>query len=198
MQNLIFATHNAHKHTEVKEILKDFAQINIISLNDLNIIEPIPEDFNTLEENALQKARFIYNLTKKSCFSDDTGLFIKHLEGKPGVFSARYAGESCSFEDNMNKVLNEMAFATDRSAYFSTVIAMCCKSGEFLFEGRVDGIILKEKQGNHGFGYDPIFQPKNYSVSFANMSSEIKNKISHRGLAFEKFKVFLKKNGLQF
>jgi len=197
VQNFIFATHNDHKLIEAKAILKELSYINIQSLNEINITEPIPEDFYTLEENALQKARFIFHRTGKNCFADDTGLFINYLQGKPGVFSARYAGNSCSFDDNIDKVLNEMKDASDRSAYFSTVIALCTNGAELLFEGRVNGVILSDRQGEGGFGYDPIFQPKGYSFSFASMSSVEKNKISHRGMAFEKLKTYLTKNGLQ-
>jgi XTP/dITP diphosphohydrolase len=187
---LVFASNNKHKLDEVKSAL--VVGFNIASLSDIQCYDNIPEDYDTLEENALQKARYIYQKYHKNCFSDDTGLEIEALDGRPGVYSARYAGEHCSFEDNISKVLSEMNGISNRKACFRTVIALILNGKEYLFEGQVDGIILQEKKGKNGFGYDPIFQPIESTISFAEMDLEEKNKISHRGRAIEKLVEFLK------
>ncbi|HOS15765.1 MAG TPA: non-canonical purine NTP diphosphatase [Bacteroidales bacterium] len=187
---LIFATNNPHKLFEVESILN--SHIKILSLKDINCSDEIPETADTLEGNALQKAHFIYNRFKQNCFADDTGLEIEALNGRPGVYSARYAGEDCNFDDNMNKVLNEMNGMLNRKASFRTVIALILNGKEYLFEGKVDGEILKEKKGIIGFGYDPIFQPAGFNKTFAEMATDEKNHISHRGRSIQKLVDFLK------
>ena len=189
MKKIVFATNNLNKLRELRSAVKDF---DIIGLKDLNITEDIPETGNSLKDNALQKAKYIYEKTGLDCFADDTGLEIEALDGRPGVYSARYAGPDCDSEENMNKVLNELRSSKNRTAAFSTVISLIIEGDEYFFEGKVEGEILKEKQGIDGFGYDPIFRPFGYDQSFAEMSLELKNKISHRGLAVDKLIKFLK------
>jgi XTP/dITP diphosphohydrolase len=191
---LVFASNNKHKLDEVKSVIGTMC--TILSLSDIDCHDDIPEDKPDLQGNALQKARYIYQKYHRDCFSDDTGLEIEALDGRPGVYSARYAGSQCSFEDNMNKVIYEMKHHTNPNACFRTVIALIMEGKEYLFEGRVDGIILREKHGQEGFGYDPIFQPLGYDVSFAEMDMEEKNAISHRGRALEKLLHFLKVKNL--
>ncbi len=186
---LVFATHNQHKLRELQQIIKN--DIQLISLDDLNYSTEIEETGNTLVENALLKARFIYERYSISTFADDTGLEIDALNGAPGVYSARFAGEDKNAVNNMNKVLDLMKGLTNRKARFKTVIALVLNGKEFLFEGVVEGNILETPVGTNGFGYDPIFQPMGYSISFAQMDSETKNKISHRGKAVEKLVSFL-------
>ncbi|MBE0639200.1 MAG: non-canonical purine NTP diphosphatase [Bacteroidales bacterium] len=190
IRKLLFATNNRHKLEEIRSVAG--SDIEILSLNDIGFKAEIPEDFETLPENALQKARFIHDRTGMDCFADDTGLEIDALEGKPGVKSARYAGEQCNAEDNMMKVLSEMGDAKNRSARFKTVIAMIMDGKEYFFEGIVEGEIINQKHGESGFGYDPIFKPKGYSQTFAEMSAEDKNKISHRARAVQRLIEFLK------
>jgi len=187
---LIFATNNPHKLFEVKSILS--SNIKILSLKDINCTDEIPETADTLEGNALQKAHFIYDRYKQNCFADDTGLEIEALNGRPGVYSARYAGEDCNFDDNMNKVLNEMNSMLNRKASFRTVIALILNGKKYLFEGKVEGAILNEKRGVEGFGYDPIFQPAGFNKTFAEMATDQKNRISHRGRSIKKLVDFLK------
>jgi len=182
--DLVLASNNKHKLEEIQAAVGE--RYNILSLSDIGCFDQIPEDHDTLEENAFQKARHIYDKYGKNCFADDTGLEIEALDGRPGVYSARYAGEHCSFDDNMNKVLSELEGVSNRKACFRTVIALILNGKEYSFEGRVNGKILTEKQGEKGFGYDPIFQPDGYECSFAQMPLEEKNKISHRGRAVEK------------
>lgn len=184
----IFATNNRHKLDEVREIMNSF---QIISLSEAGIETDIPEDYETLTENALQKARFIYEKTGMNVFADDTGLEIESLGGRPGVYSARYAGEGCSFADNVKKVLSEMQSMSNRRAAFRTVVALILEGTEYLFEGRVDGRIIEESLGYEGFGYDPVFIPDGYDQTFAQMSSDLKNAISHRARAFQKVLEFL-------
>lgn len=191
---LVFATHNQHKLRELQQIIKN--DIHLISLDDLNYSTEIEETGNTLVENALLKARFIYERYSISTFADDTGLEIDALKGAPGVYSARFAGEDKSAVKNMNKVLDLMKGLTNRKARFKTVMALVLNGKEFLFEGVVEGNILETPVGTNGFGYDPIFQPMGYSISFAQMDSETKNRISHRGKAVEKLVSFL--NQLNF
>jgi XTP/dITP diphosphohydrolase len=191
---LVFASNNKHKLDEVRLVMGSICRI--LSLSDINCHDDIKEDKPDLEGNALLKAHYVYRKYNRNCFSDDTGMEIEALYGRPGVYSARYAGNQCSFEDNMNKVLDEMRHITNRKACFRTVIALIMEGKEYLFEGRVDGIILYEKQGRNGFGYDPIFQPSGYNVSFAEMDLEQKNAISHRGRALEKLLSFLKAQNL--
>lgn len=187
--DFIFASNNQHKLEEVRSILGKNHQV--MSLKELDFEQEIPETEETLQGNALQKARFIYERFKKNCFADDTGLEIEALDLRPGVYSARYAGEHCSFEDNMNKVLSEMQNIDNRTARFRTVIALIINGEEFLFEGCVNGHISREKHGNEGFGYDPIFIPEGNNLSFAEMTIEDKNNISHRGQALAKLSNFL-------
>ena len=186
---LIFATNNAHKLTELKGAVE--GKISIAGLSEIGCTEDIPETADTLEGNALQKARYIYKKFGKDCFADDTGLEIEALGGRPGVYSARYAGEGKSFEDNMNKVMEELQGITNRNACFRTVIALILKGEEHLFEGKICGTILTEKHGSQGFGYDPIFQPEGYTITFAEMPLEEKNRISHRGRAVQQLTAFL-------
>lgn len=186
---LVFATNNAHKLEEIREILG--GKFHIVSLKELGCQEDIPEEQDTLEGNALQKARYIRDKYKVNCFADDTGLEIEALGGEPGVYSARYAGDGHDSEANMRKVLDKMSGETNRRARFRTVIALLLDGQEHLFEGEVRGEILRERHGEGGFGYDPIFRPDGFAQSFAEMSLEDKNKISHRGRATEALRKFL-------
>lgn len=188
---LNFATNNNHKLKEVQEVLGDSFQIE--SLHELGIHEDIPENQQTLEGNALQKARFLYKRTGESCFADDTGLEVEALNGAPGVYSARYAGESKNSLDNMALLLKNMEGKQNRKARFRTVIALILDGKEYLFEGIVNGVITEQPRGTAGFGYDPLFVPDGYATTFAEMDSESKNAISHRGLAVEKLAAFLLK-----
>jgi len=181
MREIIIATNNTHKVEEIRQGVKD--KIKITSLKDLGFTQDIPETGMTLKENARQKARFIFDKFGKDCFADDTGLEVEALEGRPGVYSARYAGEKCSFEDNIDLLLKEMKGKTNRKACFKTVICLIEGGQERYFEGICNGNITTEKYGNKGFGYDPVFIPEGYGESFAEMSGEEKNKISHRGKA---------------
>lgn len=184
--DIVFATKNAHKISEVQSILAK--GYTVVCPEQLGFNGEIPEEEVTLEGNALQKARFIYKMFNLPCFSDDTGLEVESLNGAPGVYSARYAGEGKSSEDNIVKLLREMSDKGNRNARFRCVIAYIDSSGaEHLFEGIVNGRILFEKQGDEGFGYDPVFSPEGFNVSFAQMSSIEKNLISHRGRAVNKF-----------
>mgnify|MGYP002536317188 FL=1 len=188
---LYFATNNIHKLKEVQEVVGDSFQIE--SMRSLGINEDIPEDKQTLEGNALQKARFLYDRTGESCFADDTGLEVDALNGAPGVYSARYAGEAKNSLDNMALLLKNMSGIQNRKARFRTVIALILDGKEYLFEGIVNGTITEEPRGTAGFGYDPLFVPDGYSTTFAEMDSEAKNAISHRGRAVEKLAAFLLK-----
>jgi XTP/dITP diphosphohydrolase len=186
---IVFASNNAHKLEEVRSKLpKEFT---VLSLKDVLGDVDIPETGDTLDENASIKSRYVFDRTGMNCFSDDTGLEIAALNGEPGVYSARYAGEGCSFQDNMDKVLGKMEGAEDRSACFRTVISLILNGEEHFFEGRVDGEILTEEHGEKGFGYDPIFRPNGFVESFAQMTLEQKNEISHRGRAVQKLVEFL-------
>jgi len=186
---IVFATNNQNKLNEIQQMLgKDF---NLLSLTDVGISGDIPEDYFTLEENALQKARIIYQQTGKNCFADDTGLEIEALNGEPGVLSARYAGNEKSAEKNMQKVLRALQGVQSRKAKFRTIIALIYQGKEYLFEGIVKGKILPVKKGSEGFGYDPIFSPDGWEESFAQMDLNMKNKISHRAKATTKLVNFL-------
>ncbi len=186
---LIFATNNKNKLKEVQHILG--GRFGISTPKENGIMEEIPEEQPTIEGNATQKSRYIYDRTSLNCFSDDTGLEIESLNNEPGVYSARYAGEHCSFEDNMTKVLGKLDGMQNRKACFRTVISLIIDGVEHQFEGRIDGEILTERVGVDGFGYDAIFRPNGYTESFAEMSIEQKNKISHRALATIKLVEFL-------
>ena len=190
MKNLIFATNNKHKLQEVSEMLDSV--ISIQSLSDVGLEGDIPETADTLEGNALQKAQWVYERTGCDCFADDTGFEVEALDGRPGVYSARYAGDHCSFDDNINKMLGEMEGKTNRRACFRTVICLLENGVPRYFEGRVHGQILTERYGKEGFGYDPIFMPDRFAVSFAEMPMEVKNRISHRGRAVAKLTAYLK------
>jgi len=193
MNKLVFATNNKHKLSEVAPLIQ--SHFKLLSLAEINCFEEIEEPHDTLKDNAFEKARFVFNNYKYNCFADDTGLEIDALDGRPGVYSARYAGENCSFQDNVNKVLEEMQSKKNRAARFRTVIALILNGKEYHFESVVEGeIIDKPSQGNEGFGYDPIFRPLGFKQTFAQMPLEEKNKISHRGLASQKLIAFL--NGL--
>ncbi|MCG8580580.1 MAG: non-canonical purine NTP diphosphatase [Bacteroidales bacterium] len=188
--NLVFATNNQHKLEEIQALLGD--TIKVLSLKDINCHDDIPETGTTLEANALQKSDYIYSRYNISCFADDTGLEIDALDGEPGVYSARYAGIEKDAEANMQKVLEKLDGIQNRKAQFRTVISLIIDGKEVQFEGSVSGEILKEKSGSEGFGYDPIFKPDGFNVSFAEMDLEEKNKISHRGRAVVKLIEFLK------
>ena len=186
---LVFATNNENKLREIRNILgKSFI---LLSLTDLNINEDIPENEPTLEGNAMHKARSVHRLLNMNIFADDTGLEIDALGGLPGVNSARFAGENKDSNANIEKVLSLMGPTKKRSARFRTVIALIMDGKEYLFEGRAEGIIISEKRGNSGFGYDPVFIPEGKKQTFAEMSLDEKNTISHRARAFEKLKEFL-------
>lgn len=187
--DLVFATNNQHKLQELQAILGD--EFRLLSLKDIGCNEDIPEEQPTLEGNASQKSHYIFNKFGYNCFADDTGLEIDALNGEPGVYSARYAGEEKSAEANMEKVLRKMAKINSRKARFRTVISLIINGKEDLFEGIVNGEILFSKKGGSGFGYDPIFQPDGFEKSFAEMEMDEKNKISHRGRAVQKLVDFL-------
>lgn len=190
MRTLIFASNNAHKLSEIRNLLENIVEIQ--SLKDINLEGDIPETSDTLEGNATQKAEWIYNRIGQDCFADDTGLEVEALDGAPGVYSARYAGEGCSFADNVNKLLKAMDGQTNRKAHFRTVICFIENGEKHYFEGIVNGTIIEKGSGNMGFGYDPIFVPDGYDISFAEMPLDEKNKISHRGLATQKLVEYLK------
>lgn len=188
--DLVFATNNQHKLKELQAILGN--EFRLLSLKDIGCDEDIPEEQPTLEGNASQKSFYIFDKYGYNCFADDTGLEIEALNGEPGVYSARYAGEEKSAEANMKKVLEKMAKINQRNARFRTVISLIINGEEKLFEGIVNGEILKEKRGNSGFGYDPVFLPEGKKLSFAEMDLAEKNKISHRGRAVQKLVEYLK------
>ncbi|TAD84347.1 MAG: RdgB/HAM1 family non-canonical purine NTP pyrophosphatase [Bacteroidetes bacterium] len=190
---LIFATNNAHKVLEMKHLFGHSFQI--LSLKEAGIDIDIPEPFDTLEENAVEKCRVIFERTGTTCFAEDTGLEVEAMAGQPGVKTARFAGEHASADQNMDKLLLCMQNKTNRQAQFKTIIALMTVQGErHLFEGVCKGSILAQKQGDGGFGYDPIFLPQGHTRSFAQMSLDEKKAISHRGLAFEKLLRFLQKS----
>ncbi len=191
--DLIFATHNRHKVSEVQAMLP--AGIHVRSLSDLGCDEDIPETADTLQGNALQKAQFVHERYHCNCFADDTGLEIDALDGRPGVYSARYAGEGCSFDDNVRKVLAELENVPleQRTARFRTVVALILDGRTYFFEGKVEGLMTLERHGVEGFGYDPIFLPEGYGQTFAEMDASEKNRISHRGRAMAKMVGFLER-----
>jgi XTP/dITP diphosphohydrolase len=186
---LVFATNNLNKLKEVQEMLPN--SIELLSLKDINCFDEIDETEITLEGNAQLKANHITKKFGYNCFADDTGLEVESLDGKPGVYSARFAGEPSNSENNMQKLLLELENKENRKAQFRTAICLNLNRKQFLFNGICKGEILTKKHGEKGFGYDPIFQPQEYNQSFAEMSSEEKNKISHRGLAIQKLVNFL-------
>ena len=185
---LVFATSNAHKIREVEELIGDKYQIK--SLKDIGCTDDIPETADTFTGNALQKAQFIKDKYGLNCLAEDSGLSIDGLGGAPGIFSARYAGEPRSDERNLQKVLTNMAGVENRAARYHSAIALIIDDQHHFFEGKVEGKILTEKVGEGGFGYDPIFQPNGFEVSFAQMNSAEKHKISHRGESVAKLEAF--------
>ena len=186
---LIFASHNKNKVKEVKSLIPN--TINVLSLDDINLLNEIEETSTTIEGNALLKAQTIYNQTGINCFADDSGLLVDALNGAPGVYSARYAGEQKNDEDNMQKLLFNLKNIEARDAHFKTVMALIIDGKEYLFEGIINGKIISEKMGTNGFGYDPIFVPNGYTETFAQLNSETKNAISHRGIALKKLIEFI-------
>jgi len=194
MQQLVFATNNAHKLEEVAAILRqaqDDRRIQLLSLDDINCRDDIAETGITFSENASIKSHYIFNKYHVNCFGDDSGLEIDALNGEPGVYSARYAGEYGNHAANIAKVLEKLNGATSRNARFRTVISLLWNSEEHFFEGTVEGTIRTEPSGTAGFGYDPIFQPDGYDVTFAEMTLAEKNNISHRAIAVAKLTAFL-------
>lgn len=190
MRKIIFATNNAHKLSEVQAVLGD--AFELITLRECGITEDIPETAPTLEGNALQKARYVYEKTGADCFADDTGLEVDALGGAPGVHSARYATDGHDFAANNRLLLKNLEGVENRSAHFRTVIALILDGEEYLFEGRIEGVIATEESGCGGFGYDPLFVPSGEIITFAEMSAEAKNAISHRGRAVAELVKFLK------
>ena len=190
MDTLIFATNNQHKVDEIRLVLGN--TFKIITLKEAGIDIDIPEPHDTLEANATEKSTTIFHLTGKDCFSEDTGLEVGSLNGEPGVKSARYAGESRSFDDNIEKLLNRLLAAENRDARFRTVISLLFNGKEYLFEGICPGSIITERKGENGFGYDPVFIPDGSNKTFAEMEITEKNKFSHRKKAMQKLIEFLK------
>lgn len=186
---LVFASNNKNKIAEIQSMLPE--SIQILSLEDINCLEDIPETADTIEGNAILKADYVTQKYGYDCFADDTGLEVQALNGEPGVYSARYAGEQKNADDNMNKLLNALENNENRSAQFKTVITLNLEGKQYLFTGIVKGNITSEKLGTNGFGYDPIFQPENYSETFAQLSLDTKNTIGHRGKAVKQLIDFL-------
>lgn len=188
IMDIIFATHNLNKAEEVSAILGP--DYHVKNLREIGCPE-IPETADTLQGNALQKAQYVFDHYHVNCFADDTGLEVEALDGRPGVYSARYAGEGCSYQDNVLKMLEEMRGVTNRKACFKTVIALILDGKKYFFEGRVEGEIMTEQHGTDGFGYDPIFKPLGFRQTYAEMSLLSKNTISHRARAMQQLKEFL-------
>ena len=189
-KKLVVATNNAHKLEEISAILGN--EMELLSLKDIHCNADIPETADTLEGNARQKAMYIHENYGMDCFADDTGLEVEALDGAPGVFSARYAGDGHDSEANMQKLLKELEGKENRKAQFRTAICLIMEGKEYLFEGIVKGHIIEEKRGGAGFGYDPIFVPEGYDQTFAELGNDVKNTISHRARAVEKLCTFLK------
>ena len=188
-KKLVFATNNAHKLEEVRDVVGN--SFEILSMKDIDCHDDIAEPGATLEENALIKARYIKEKYGYDCFGDDTGLEVEALNGAPGVYSARYAGDGHDSKANIKKLLSELNGATNRKASFRTVIALILDGKEHLFEGRINGRIIEEAKGVSGFGYDPVFSPEGYEQTFAELGAEVKNDISHRALAVKALCQFL-------
>lgn len=191
-RKLVFATNNKHKLEEARLIFED--SFDILSLEDIGCFTDIPETADTLEGNALLKAQYVKEHFGYDCFADDTGLEIPFLGNAPGVFSARYAGDDKDSKANMRKILRELEDAPDRRARFRTAIALIMDNKEYLFEGIVNGTIIKEERGSAGFGYDPVFVPDGYAGTFAELGIDVKNQISHRAIAINNLKQFLNEN----
>lgn len=189
MKQLIFATHNAHKADEVKKIVGNSLEIK--NLSDINFFDDIPETGSTFKENALQKVQYLHDKIKCNCFADDSGLSVDALNGAPGILSARYAGEPSNSQRNTEKLLDVLKNETNRKAQFTCVIAVILDEQTHFFEGIIRGTLTESPQGEGGFGYDPIFIPDGYDKTFAELPSEIKNKISHRAIAMQKFQQFI-------
>jgi XTP/dITP diphosphohydrolase len=189
---IVFASNNKNKIHELQSMLPE--SITIVSIESIGCFEDIPETADTIEGNAIQKANYVTQKYGFDCFADDTGLEVDALDGEPGVFSARYAGEQRNADDNMNKLLVNLSDKNNRAAQFKTVIALNLKGEQHLFTGIAKGEITLEKIGNQGFGYDPIFQPEGFTQTFAQLSLDVKNKISHRGKATQELIAFLKKS----
>ena len=191
MKEIVFATNNKHKLAEMRQIMDGI--YTVLSLDDIGCHEEIVEDADTIQGNAKIKADFITNKYHKDCFADDTGLEVEALDGAPGVYSARFAGEHCTYQDNVDKLLAALKGVENRKAAFRTVIALNLNGETHYFEGRCDGEITKAQRGEGGFGYDPIFQPDGFDLTFSELGTAEKNKISHRGRATQKLIAFLKK-----
>ncbi len=191
IRKLVFSTNNEHKLEEVRAKLGKYYQV--MSLKDLGDDTDVPETGDTLEENAMIKANYLWNTYHQNCFADDTGLEVEALDNAPGVYSARYAGEHKSSEDNVAKLLKELEGKDNRKARFRTVIALIMGGKRYLFEGKIEGVITTSPKGTSGFGYDPIFQPDGYEKTFAELTLEDKNNISHRAKAVEQLVLFLRK-----
>ena len=191
---LVFATNNQHKIKEVAHLFP--ADLQLISLKDIECDDDLPETGVKLEDNARQKARYVHDKFGVDCFADDTGLEIEALNGRPGVYSARYAGPACIAEDNVLKVLTELQGVQNRKARFRTVIALYLSDKEYIFEGSIEGRITEAPVGSHGFGYDPVFVPEGEQRTFAEMSLEEKNRFSHRSNAIRKLSDFLKQHSI--
>ena len=189
MLELVFCTNNDHKIKEVSQIMGP--QFSFLKLKDVQFFDDIPEPFESLEENSLEKAQVVPNCSGKNCFAEDTGLFVEAIDGEPGVYSARYAGEPTNSEKNIEKVLEKLASKTNRNAYFKTIITLIINGEIKQFEGICKGTIAMQKQGTDGFGYDPIFIAEGYTKSFAEIAADQKNAISHRKKAFDKFSAYL-------
>lgn len=190
MDRLVLASRNKNKIEEMKSLVSGL-DIEVLSALDFPELEEVEEDLPTLEGNALKKARYVHEITGLSSLSDDTGLEVEALDGAPGVYSARYAGEDVTYQDNVLKLLKEMNGKENRSAQFRTVVALVTDTEEYTFEGICEGEIITEQRGDKGFGYDPVFLPKGFVKTFAELNSTIKNEISHRGRAIQKFISFL-------
>lgn len=188
-KKIVFATHNEHKLKEVAEMLSP--AFDVLGLNDIGCTEDIEETEDTLEGNAFLKAAYVFEKYNLNCFSDDTGLEVTALDGAPGVYSARYAGQGRDSIDNMDKLLANLKVKSDRSAQFRTVIALIINGERYQFDGIVKGHVAKDKRGTNGFGYDPIFVPEGYDKAFAELGNEVKNQISHRARATQKLIDFL-------
>lgn len=191
MMEIVFATNNEHKLRELQQMLGK--QFTLLSLKDIDCYEDIPEESPTIEENSMDKAVYVHKKYGMDCFADDTGLEIEALDGRPGVLSARYAGNEKNMDKNIAKVLSELEDSTNRRARFKTVISLILNGQKYQFEGIVNGEIIENKRGKGGFGYDPVFMADGYDITFAEMNPEEKNKISHRGLAVKKLVEFLLK-----
>ncbi len=187
---LVFATNNSHKIKEVEKMLPE--ELNLLKLKDIDCFDELPETGTTLMDNARQKARYIYEKFGLNCFADDSGLEVSSLGGRPGVYSARFAGSSATSSENISKLLIELKGITDRTATFRTVIALIIDGKEYFFEGSINGSITETLHGAEGFGYDPVFIPSGSEMTFAEMNPEEKNSLSHRAIAMKKFTEFLK------